>query len=51
MKTTLVKELKPLVGKVSEEKLRELDLFFVNSSLDTKDRKKLVNILVNTINK
>ncbi len=45
-KTTVVKELEPLVGKVSEEVLNELDLFFINTSLDSANRINLVNIVL-----
>lgn len=42
----MVKELEPLKGKVSLEKLEELNLFLVNCCLDSKQRTELVKIFL-----
>lgn len=47
--TTLVQEVEPLIGKVSEEIIEELSLFFINTSLDSSGRTRMVNIILNTI--
>jgi len=41
----IVKELEPLEGKITSEKLKELNLFLINCCLDKSQRVKLVNIL------
>lgn len=41
-----VKELNPLIGKISNQTLFELNLFLINCNLSKEDRKKLVSILV-----
>ncbi len=48
-KITVVKELNPLFNLVSDELLIELDLFFINTSLDSEDRVKLVSIILKYI--
>ena len=46
IKTTVVKELETLIGEISDELLNELDLFFINTSLDSEKRTNLVNIVL-----
>jgi hypothetical protein len=41
-----VEELNPLIGKISEQTLFELNIFFINCDLSKEDRKKLVSILL-----
>jgi len=42
-----IEELKPLIGKVSEKTLSELNIFLINCNLSKEDRRKLVSILLN----
>jgi hypothetical protein len=42
-----IEELKPLISKVSEKNLSELNTFLINCNLSKEDRKKLVSILLN----
>jgi hypothetical protein len=45
----IVEELNPLVDKISEEVLKELNLFLINCSLEKEDRVKLIKILLKTL--
>jgi hypothetical protein len=42
-----IEELRPLIGKVSEKTISDLNIFLINCSLSKEDRKKLVSILLN----
>jgi hypothetical protein len=44
--TTLVQEVEPLVGTISQETIEELSLFFINTSLDSSERTQLVDIIL-----
>jgi len=45
-----VEELTPLIGKISDEKLSNLNIFLINCNLSKQDRVKLVSILTEILN-